>query len=267
MRFLNDDLVIDRANRVPMMQVIGAGLPRCATSSIQAALESQYIGLTPCMHFAHIAPHADRSDILLAAMQEVDAARRHKLLHKLFDGFKASTDFPGSLFPDDLMDMYPDAKIVLNKRPGGGAKWEQSIKVLGYAGSPLYHAVCFLWKTDRNLHKLWALFLERSKDTLGLTDDELLTAKHYDAHNAWVHAAAAMRGREVVEFEPRDGWEPLCAILGKEAPEDKPFPHRNDASEVRMIVRILYTRGLISWLLLGGVIYGAARFLVKGQLF
>lgn len=267
MRFLNDDLVIDQTNGVPMMQLIGAGLPRCATSSIQTAVESQYIGLTPCMHFAHVAPHADRSDILLAAMQEDDTERRHKLLHKLFDGFKATTDFPGSLFPDDLMDMYPDAKIVLNKRPGGGAKWEQSIKVLEFAGNPLYYAVCFLWKTDRNIYKLWDLFLERSKETLGLTDDEFLTAKHYDAHNAWVHVEAAKRGREVFEFEPRDGWEPLCTILGKETPEDEPFPHRNDASEVRMVVRILYARGLISWLVLGGAIYGTAKFLVQGRLF
>ncbi|KAJ5726021.1 uncharacterized protein N7483_007378 [Penicillium malachiteum] len=263
MRFLNDELIIDRDNGVPMMQLIGAGLPRCATSSIQTAFESQYIGLTPCMHFAHVAPHPGRSDILLAAMREHDKTRRHKLLHQLFDGFEATTDFPGSLFVDDLMDMYPDAKIVLNKRPGGGSKWEQSIKVLEYAGNPLYYAVCFLWKTDRNIYTIWDLFLKRSKATLGLTDDELLTAKHYDAHNAWVHVQAAKRGLEVFEFEPRDGWEPLCAILSKETPKDEPFPHRNDASEIRMIVRILYARGLISWLVLGGVIYGAAKFLVK----
>ncbi|KAJ5982702.1 hypothetical protein N7451_012802 [Penicillium sp. IBT 35674x] len=266
MRFLRDDLVVDRANRVPI-QFLGAGLPRCATSSVQAALESQYIGLAPCMHFAHIAPHADRGNILLAALQENDAARRHKLLFKLFGGFHATTDFPGALFMDDLMDMYPEAKIVLNKRPGGGSKWEQSIKVLTWSGSPIYFAVCFLWKTDRNLYNIWHRFLERSKATLGLTDDELLTAKHYDTHNSWIHAEAAKRGREVLEFEPRDGWEPLCAVLGKNAPEDKPFPHRNDASEVRMVECVLYARGLVSWLALGSAVYGAAKWIVKGHFY
>ncbi|KAJ5738055.1 hypothetical protein N7493_001210 [Penicillium malachiteum] len=246
MRFLNDEVVIDQNNGVPMMQVIGAGLPRCATSSQQTAFESQYIGLTPCMHFAHVAPHACRSDILLAAMRERDTTRRHKLLYELFDGFQATTDCPGSLFVDDLMNMYPNAKIVLNK----------------YTSNLLYYIVYFLWKIDYNIETLWDLFLKRSKVTLGLTDDKLLTAKYYDAHNAWVHIQAAKRGLEVFEFEPWDGWEPLCAILSKEAPKDEPFPHRNDASEVRMIVRILYARGLISWFVLGGVIYGAARLLI-----
>ena len=266
MRFLNDSVVVDRTDRTPI-QVLCAGLPRCATSSIQTALESQHIGLTPCMHFAHIAPNADRGDILLAALRENDTARRHKLLHRLFDGFQATTDFPGSMLMDDLMDMYPDAKILLNKRPGGGHRWEQSIKVLSWGGSPIYHSICFLWKTDRNLYAMWHSIMALCQSKLGLTADELFTAKHYDAHNAWIHAEAAKRGRDVFEFEPQDGWEPLCTFIGKEAPKNEPFPHRNDASEIRMIERILYARGAISWLALGGVVFGTVRWLSNGQLF
>lgn len=266
MRFLSDNVVIDRTDRTPM-QVLGAGLPRCATSSLQTALESDNIGMAPCMHFAHVAPHVDRGDILIAALQEKDTARRHKLLHKLFDGFQATTDFPGSIFIDDLMDMYPDAKIVLNKRPGGGAQWERSIKVLTFAGSPVYYALCFLWKTDRNLRVMWYGMLGLCQQKLGLPAEDLLTTKHYEAHNAWVRAEAAKRGREVLEFEPKDGWEPLCAFIGKDAPKNEPFPHRNDAAEVRMLVRILYARGVISWLALGGVLFGAVKWTMKGKLF
>lgn len=266
MRFLNDKVIVNQNERAPI-QVLGAGLPRCATSSLQVVLESQHIGLAPCMHFAHIAPNANRGDLLLAALREKDTARRQKLLHKLFDGFLATTDFPGSILMDDLMDMYPDAKIVLNKRPGGGRSWPQSMRLLSFPASPVFYAVCFLWKTDRNMRAMWYEILDRCQSKLGLTADELLTEKHYDAHNAWIHAEAAKRGREVLEFEPRDGWEPLCAFLGKKAPKNEPFPHRNDANEVRMIVRILYARGLISWLVLGGVVYGTVRWLVKERLF
>jgi hypothetical protein len=60
-----------------------------------------------------------------------------------------------------------------------------------------------------------------------LADDELMTAKHYDVHNAWIHAEAAKRGREVLEFEPKDGWESLCAMFGKNAPKNEPFPYEN----------------------------------------
>lgn len=266
MRFFSDDVIVDRADRATM-QVLGAGLPRCATSSMQAALESPHIGLTPCMHFAHIAPNAGRGDLVIAALRENDTARRHKILHKVFDGFQATTDFPGAMLMDDLMDMYPDAKIVLNKRPGGGRQWEQSIKVLTFGGSPWYRALCFLWKTDRNVYAMWYDIMERCQIKLGLTADELLTPKHYDAHNAWIRAEAAKRGREVLEFEPKDGWGPLCEFIGTEAPKNEPFPNRNDASEVRMVVRILYARGIISWLALVGVIYGTARWFLHGRIF
>jgi hypothetical protein len=266
MRFFENNLVVDQTDQTPI-QVLGAGLPRCATSSLQAALESKHIRLTPCMHFAHIAPNAERGDIVLAALREKDSTRRHKLLYKLLNGFQATTDFPASIFMDDLMDMYPDAKIVLNKRPGGGRQWVQSIKLLTFAASPVYHALCFLWKTDRNVAAMWREIMEVCQSKLCLTADELLTVKHYDAHNAWIHAEAAKRGREVLEFEPQDGWEPLCVILGKQAPRDEPFPHRNDASEMRMVMRIIYARGAISWLALGAVVFGTVRWLVNGQLF
>jgi hypothetical protein len=258
MRFFDNNLVTNESDQTAM-QVLGAGLPRCATSSLQAALE--HIGLAPCMHFAHIAPNTERSDLVLAALREHNTARRHKLLYKLFAGFQATTDWPASVFMDDLMDMYPDAKIVLNKRPGGGHQWEKSILVLTFAASPVYHTLCLLWKTDRNIASMWFDIMELYQRRLGLSADELLTVKHYEAHNAWIRAEAAKRGRNILEFEPQDGWESLCVFLGKEAPKDEPFPHKNDAAEVRKVVRILYARGAISWVALGAVIFGAVRWL------
>ncbi|KAJ6105005.1 hypothetical protein N7486_003694 [Penicillium sp. IBT 16267x] len=260
MRFLSDDLAVDRDNKAPL-QVLAAGLPRCATSSLQAAFESQYLNCHPCMHMAHIAPHADRGDLLLEALKEPNRERRHKLLHEIFDGFQATSDFPGCTVIDDLMDMYPDAKIVLNLRPGGGDSWEKSIKLLSWANNRSYYALTFLWKTDRNLHAMWGWYTKYAMKKFGLAEHEIYTAKHYEAHNAWVRVEAAKRGRKVLEHEPKDGWGPLCALLGKEAPEDEPYPHRNDAAEIRMISRVLYARGIVSWLVVIGATYGTVRWL------
>lgn len=265
-RFLTDSLVVDKSKQASL-QVLAAGLPRCATSSLQAALESPHIQLAPCMHMAHVAPNVDRGKVLLEALGELDDSRRHKLLHILFDGYQASTDYPGSLFADDLMDMYPEAKIILNKRPGGGAGWPQSMNNLAWAKYPKYYATCFLWSTDRNLYHIWHACSKRSMRLLGLTADELNTEKHYEAHNAWVHAEAAKRGREVFEFEPKDGWKALCQLLGKDAPDSEPFPHVNDAAQVQMIKRILYARGAISWALLIGVVVGSVKKGFTGRFF
>ncbi|CAI7612755.1 unnamed protein product [Penicillium glandicola] len=259
MRFVSDDLIVDRTAKAPM-QVLGAGLPRCATSSMQAAMESEHINYRPSMHMAHIAPHVDRSNTVLLAMRESNTERRQKLLHQIFDGFQATSDFPGCAFIDDLMDMYPEAKIVLNLRPGGGSSWEKSIRMLYWAKETSYYVLTFLWKTDRNLHAIWLLYVQSCMRNFGLTEEEVFTEKHYDAHNAWVHAEAAKRGREVLEHEPKDGWEPLCTFLGKETPENEPYPHRNDASEIRMVKWILYTRGIVSWLVVVGTTYGVTRW-------
>ncbi|KAJ6788378.1 hypothetical protein PWT90_04638 [Aphanocladium album] len=262
MRFLRSTVSTDAVENTPL-QVLAAGLPRCATSSMQTALESPYIGLAPCMHFAHVAPSTRRGDIVLAALREKNTERRHKLLRSLLNGFPAAADMPVCVFADDIMDMYPEAQIVLNRRPGGGHKWVPSIQLLKFAESPVYRALCYLWKTDRNVSAIWDEAGVYISQKLGLRMDELWTAKHYDAHNAWVHAEAAKRGRDVLDFEPRDGWQALCTFLGKTGPKDEAFPHLNDAAEIRMIIRILYARGAVSWLVLGAAIYGVTRWLLS----
>lgn len=35
----------------------------------------------------------------------------------------------------------------------------------------------------------------------------------------------------LLEWEPKDGWEPLCAFLGKSIPE-VPFPYANQGNDV-----------------------------------
>lgn len=38
-------------------------------------------------------------------------------------------------------------------------------------------------------------------------------------------------------FEPRQGWEPLCAFLGKPVPPpDTPFPRVNDTQQFKVMV-------------------------------
>lgn len=44
-----------------------------------------------------------------------DSASRQAIIRDIFDKgqFRASVDFPPSLFADDLAEMYPDAKVSL----------------------------------------------------------------------------------------------------------------------------------------------------------
>jgi hypothetical protein len=106
MRFLSDNPNTRDLSYKGGLKVIAAGLSRCATSSLQHALEND-LGFNPCMHMAYIAPHASLLKKCHDALLETDKAKRQKILHELFDGYLATTDFPGMVFAGDLMEMYP----------------------------------------------------------------------------------------------------------------------------------------------------------------
>src|SRR5438045_7671756 len=58
-------------------------------------------------------------------------------------------------------------------------------------------------------------------------DDDAAKAA-YDRHNAAVRREVP--ADRLVEWQPGDGWEPLCAALGLDVP-DEPFPHVNTTDE------------------------------------
>jgi hypothetical protein len=259
MRFLNDDRVVDTSEAKRSLEVICAGLPRCATSSLQAALESDIMGFDPCMHMAHVLPHPARAQLCIDAMLEKNRERRMKIVQKLFGGYAATADFPGFIFTDELMDLYPDAKIVLNKRKDGQV-WAKSITgTIKWFSTTPYLMLCGLWSMHRKHY-----FIHQSAQ--GLTKQKYgfpleFTPEFYDAYNAWVLAEAKKRGREVLEWEVSEGWAPLCKFLGKDLPpEGTEFPHVNDQATMRTLALIFRVQGVVSWLAVGGCIWASWKY-------
>ena len=80
-------------------------------------------------------PFVSRERLLARATLEPNKEARQKLLHQIFDGYKASSDWPGHQFADDLMDMYPNAKIILNKRRTP-EEWEKEKATKGGVDGP-----------------------------------------------------------------------------------------------------------------------------------
>ena len=60
------------------------------------------------------------------------------------------------------------------------------------------------------------------------TDDADAAKAAYERHNADVRAQSDPA--RLVEWQPGDGWEPLCTALHVDVP-DEPFPHVNTAAE------------------------------------
>jgi len=265
MRFLSDDRNTRDLSYKGGLKVIAAGLSRCATSSLQYALEND-LGFAPCMHMAYVAPHTEMLKLCYNALLETDKTKRQKILHKIFDGYQATADFPGMAFVDDLMEMYPDAKVILNQRDSA-QKWHKSITgTLKFFSSKRYLLACYLWSTDYwhwKVHQAAKVYWKRRFST-GDGPDGLFVIETYDRHNNWVREAAKERGKTILEWQPEHGWEPICKFLDKPVPQ-KPFPRLNDENTIRTLVTILVTRGLLSWAALLAspalAYWGWARFL------
>jgi hypothetical protein len=60
--------------------------------------------------------------------------------------------------------------------------------------------------------------------------------QHYVEHNEKIRRLAKEQNRDFLEFNVKEGWEPLCKFLGDNVP-DTPFPVGNDTKEMQALVR------------------------------
>ncbi|KAF2759867.1 hypothetical protein EJ05DRAFT_312327 [Pseudovirgaria hyperparasitica] len=226
-------------------KVIAAGLPRCATSSLQTSFE-QHLGYGPCMHFARIAPYAERLRLVRSMALERDKATRQAMLRTLFDVVNSSADFPGMWFIEDLVEMYPDAQIILNKRRSG-TEWHKSFMDTIYwfsVPNGVYAWAAWLVETDREQVNLFRVFYSQLPERYGVED---WCPEMMDRHSELVRRVARKHGKEVLEWEPADGYEPICKFLGKDVPAE-PFPRTNETADILFIQKFLLVRGLAYWL-------------------
>lgn len=196
--------------------------------------------------------------LLIAAMSEEDAQKRRRMLHEVFDGYNASSDWPGLAFLDDLLDMYPGAKVILNKRKTP-QEWERSVRSsLAFFSTWTYHILTY-WKPISYHH--WTMYVEYmrlAKRRYGV--DDIFGVECYERHNEWVRAVVAAKGKEVLEWEPDDGWT-FCKFLGYDVP-DEAFPRTNETAEIEKLKIVLVKKGLWAWAGVLGAAEAIAAMLV-----
>lgn len=198
-----------------MLRVVGAGLPRTATHSLKNALELLLGGR--CYHMTEVFQHLEDVPTWGAA------ARGEAVDWGSFPPDSvAAVDWPASVFWRELADANPQTVIVLSTRESAAQWWESVDETI----FPV------LRNTVEPRHEEWRQMVH------GLLTREIGTdwddAEHaqafYERHNEQVRREAPA-GR-LLEWQARDGWEPLCAALGVAVP-DEPFPRVNTREEWR----------------------------------
>lgn len=195
------------------LQVISSGFGRTGTKSLKAALER--LGFGPCHHMHEIVenPHQVVYWQTLAAGGTVD-------WEEVFAGYNSQVDWPGAHVWRDLSQAFPEAKVIHTVRPDDKwwASFERTIGKLmhRYDELPLPPHV-------RDILSAWN-GLAGQQTFGGILDNREIALAAY--HRRLEEVQAALPPERLLVFDVAEGWEPLCAFLGTETP-DEPFPHHN----------------------------------------
>lgn len=223
------------------LEVIGAGLGRTGTTSLKAALER--LGFGPCYHMTELFEHPEHLAAWRAAAWGETVDWEGPLA-----GYRSTLDWPGAPFYEDFMEAYPEAKVILTVRDPN--RWYESTLNTIYemdktASSPLFKFASWCVPHLRSAGRAIAFVGELAWQDLfdGRFEDKDYVISVFHEWNEGVKRRVP--SEKLLVYEVRDGWGPLCAFLGVEAPEDEPFPHLNDTKIFRKRVRMAVTASAI----------------------
>ena len=192
------------------LKVIGAGFGRTGTLSLKHALEA--LGFDRCYHMTELFDNPGVDEQWDAIVRGAPAN-----WHTIFKGYQATVDWPACAFYKELMQAYPDAKVLLSVRDP--EKWYESVANTIYQVSHQNPAHA----STPHGHMVHTLIWQGTFD--GRFEDKDYAIAVFLRHIEEVkqHVPA----EKLLVYNVKEGWEPLCAFLGAEVPA-KTFPHDND---------------------------------------
>jgi Sulfotransferase domain len=212
------------------MKVIGAGFGRTGTMSLKVALEQ--LGFGPCYHMIEVFSHVDD----VPAWER--AARGEKVDWKsLLAGWESAVDWPPCTFYEQLMEVYPEAKVILT--PRDPEKWYESTT------NTIWQAKLQAHRTPRDPNARVVPMMR----AMGMINQLIWEGTFHDRFQDKAYAIEIFEkntadvkkkvpAERLLVYEIQEGWEPLATFLGVPVPADKPFPRVNDtASFLDMIKR------------------------------
>jgi hypothetical protein len=209
------------------LEVIGAGFGRTGTTSLKIALE--HLGYVRCHHMQEVLRRPEQIkawyEVVRGGSGDWDA---------IFEGFRASVDWPSCAYYKALVQHFPAAKVVLTVRDP--ESWYRSTRETIYEATRSIPA--------------WLEWIPRVRMMVKLLDgvawDGVFHGRFEDAETSKKifrdHTEDVKRSvppERLLVYNVREGWGPLCEFLGVPIPENMPFPHEKERVQIKRAVRVM----------------------------
>ena len=195
------------------LKVIGSGLGRTGTKSLQSALN--ILGLGPCHHMVEVLAHPET----MALWIEAGAGRPD--WEALFAGYQSMVDYPGAAYWRELADYYPDAKVIHTVRDPDA--WFESTQATIF--NPDGMAMRALAASDGPAA---AFFKSFTGPLSGRLHDRAFLIDYFLSHTEAVKDA--IPSERLLIYQAGQGWGPLCAFLELPVPAES-YPSENSRAE------------------------------------
>jgi sulfotransferase family protein len=209
-----------------VLKLINAGLGRTGTTSLKVALER--LGFGPCYHMFDIVGNEAR----LGQWEKIVCDAQRPDWEVVFDGYTSAVDGPCAIYYRQLIETFPEAKIMLTVRDA--ERWYQSthdtlyqFALNGGRGSSEPHSM------GSRVYRLTSAMVWNGLFG-GRFSEKDYAIEVFRAHNQEViHTVGP---DNLLVYDVKDGWEPLCAFLGVDVPSED-FPRVNDTESMRKRIR------------------------------
>jgi len=220
----------------------------------------------PCCHSFSLYNHVQDCAMWVSAFDAKFRGKRVPFTRTEWDQllaeYGAVADVPALAFSENLISVYPEAKVVLMERDIDN--WYTSfddavVKVMwGTWGHLIANLDPWFVGPIRDVHLRWA------KDWMGVNSAEEMRMKAKDKYREHYELMRRIVPRErLLEYKLGSGWEPLCNSLGKEVP-DVEFPRVNETASMHEKMSIIAGRGMRN--LLKRVLLWTGPLIVAGLL-
>jgi len=208
--------------------IIGTGLSRTGTTTIRRVIE--VLGFGPCYNSSELFTHP-RGMVFWESMEQGKAVD----FASFFSNYNAIVGYPGYIFAQQILEEYPDAKLILSVRDP--EEWYDDIADTVFQAGPshanqIYAAAVeadkeldpYLADCIRRSHAMQSRILEDGYFEGRFAEKEY-AVKRYVQWNEDVKKQ--FPSDRLLVYAVTEGWEPVCEFLGVPVPEGEPFPHLN----------------------------------------